>query len=381
MTVAADLVSLRAGGVSFYGWTAINISAGLESGARSFSLSMTLRYPGQANPIGIRPYTKCEIRLDSDKVLTGYVDSVTQSYSLDSNEVTVSGRSATGQLVDCSAITAPNHWRKKKPEAVAKLLADPYGITVKVAPGTDTGEPISRFSVESGETVFSAIERAAQQNALLVTDDADGALVLTTADTTPRTKVSLISGENILTGSGTFSGAERFSEIRCKGQTAGSDEASGETVAGIAQAVTDPDVDLTRVLIVTAEGRTNKARAKQRAIWETVNRAGKSVDVTYEVRGWRQGINESDPLWLPGTLARVDDRVMGIDADLLIVSVDYSIDDGGTLTTIKLAPPGAYIPLAPAKRLKGKGKRKGKITQGVGAWEVATPTTLPKASK
>ena len=107
---------------------------------------------------------------------------------------------------------------------IAKQLAEPYKLTVKVL---DDGEPEAEVQVQQGETCFALVERLSRLQALLVTDDADGNLILTRAGT-GRASASLRHGENILTANADLDHSKRFSEVLVKAQRPGNDNKSDD---------------------------------------------------------------------------------------------------------------------------------------------------------
>lgn len=353
----ADLAALRVLGREFVGWTRLEVVASLENASRSFTFEAAERWRGEASPVRIRPGAGAEVLLGEDKVVDGFVDAVDVSYDSGSHSVTVRGRSKTGDLVDCAAV-AGGSWRNKRIEAIAKDLAATYGITVKAE--VDTGDKIRRHRTQRGETVYDAIERMARLRALLVTDDADGNLLLTRAGhfeqneagvvvfsetgTTDAT-TALVLGENIVRGSASFDVSERFSEYRIKGQRAGDDLDFGEVLQTNGDA-DDTEVERTRILVLEAEARADKKRCKLRAAWEAATRYGQSLSLSYTVQGWRQGDGR---LWEPNQLITVVDDYSAIDGDFLAVEVVYQLGEGGSFTTIRLAPIEGYEPIAPFK--------------------------------
>ncbi len=363
-----DLAALKVLGREFVGWTSLEVVASLENAARSFSFAAAERWPGESSPIRLRPGADCEVYLGDDKVATGYLDSVDVSYSKDAHDITVAGRSKTADLVDCSAV-AGGSWRNKEIEKVAKDLAATYGVTVRAE--VDTGDKIKRHRTQRGESVYDAIERMARLRALLVTDNADGELLLTRAGQFAETKAgvvvfsetgtadaitALVVGENILAGSVAFDVSERFSEYRIKGQRAGDDLDFADVLQSSGESE-DTEVERTRILVLEAEARADKGRCKVRAAWEAATRYGQSLSMTYTVAGWRQG---DGSLWAPNLMITVVDELAGIEGDFLSVEVAYRLDAGGSFTTIVLAPVEGYEPIAPFKprpRKRRKPKR------------------------
>lgn len=343
-----DPVRLVVNGGDYGGWKSVSVTAGIDRHARDFTLAVTDRWPGATElPRRIRPGDACQLHIGADLVLTGHVDATPISYDAGQVSVGVTGRSRTGDLVDCSAITAPGQWRRHKAERIAAALAAPYGIAVRAE--VDTGAAIAEHQVKPGESVFESIERLLELRALLATDDAAGNVVLTRAGS-GRAATALELGRNILSAAARLDFKDRFSEYRVKGQRAGDDLDFGEAVAQTAGTAADSHVPRRRVLVIKADGQADAQACRDRARWEAVHRAGKSLSVSYAVQGWRQ---ENGALWRPNLLVRVRDPIVGIDGDMLIAEVTWRLDDGGMVADLTVVPKAAYelLPEVP----KGKG--------------------------
>ena len=358
--------SVRAEGREFAGWTEVRISRSIEDAASSFGFSATSRWPGQDNPMQVLPDSACEVRIGTDRLITGAVDVLSPSYDAETHTNAVTGRSKTAQLVDCSALhedpitrsAKSGRWRDVRLEDLAADLCAPYDV--EVVTQADTGARLARFAIEDGETAFSALERAAATRAVLLTDDALGRLVLTRAGATRCRTALVASGDeaNVLRCSASFDGAVRYSEYRCRGARSGSDLDFGDVLGSVGTAL-DDGLSRRRVLVIRPEKAADAAACRDRAIWEAAQRAGQSVQIGYAVAGWRQGNGD---LWEPNAIVRVEDPIVGVHAELLIVSCDWTLDEGGgEITEMRVAPVGGYELLEPATRPR-------KITKGVGVW-------------
>ncbi len=342
----SERVTLRIGREDFDGWESVSISGGIERASSDFALSITERFPGEVNPSRIYPGDACEILIGTDRLITGYVDAVQPSYDSASHTIAASGRSKTGDLVDCSVVDRES-FRNLDIEQIAERMAAPYGVIVVAE--EDVGTKIPKFRVQRGEPVWDAIERAARTKGLLVTDDTQGRLVLTRAGNQVATD-ALVYGANILKGSANFNASERFSEYICRGQRAGTDDDFG--AATVNQAQSEPDVEVTRrrVLVIDAEGRGDRDSCRARAAWEAATRAAKAAEATYTVRGWRQS---DGLLWAPNQLVQTTDPLIGVDGQLLIVERTFTLDDtGGEITTLLVGPPDGYLLFTPPERKK-----------------------------
>ncbi len=328
-------VTLKVAGQLYGGWKDISIARGIEQIAGTFDLSVTERWSGQNTPRPIKPGAACEVAIDGQAVITGYVDDVHLSYDAETHTVSVSGRDKTGDLVDCSAIHGGGQWAKRTLAQIAGDICKPFGISVidNAAAATVFGS----YTVQESETAFECIERAARMRAVLLMSDGLGNLIITRAGKS-RLGTQLVKGENILKATGEFSWRDRFSRYTVKGQAQGSDAGWADTVAQQKGVVTDASINRYRPLIVIAEDQGYAATFKQRAEWERNVRAGRGATAVVTVQGWVHG----GGLWQPNTLVRIEDDFLSLNEDLLISAVAFSLSDSGTTTDLTLTGPQVF---------------------------------------
>ncbi|WP_199710598.1 phage baseplate assembly protein [Noviherbaspirillum cavernae] len=341
-------VRLIISGREYGGWKAVEITAGIERQVRDFTLSVTDKWPGQQDlPRRIRPGDRCEVYIDNDKLLTGYVDGTPIRYDARSISVGVKGRSKTCDLVDCSAVNSPGQWRGATIDRIAADLARPYGVDViaEVAVGAAL-----THAIDQGETVFESIERMLKLRQLLATDDARGRLVFIAVGSGGRAGTALRVGHNVLGGAAELDFKDVYSEYICKGQRAGDDLDFGDAVAGVTASLKDDTIARRRVMLIKSSGQTDGGSAADRVKWEKAHRRGKAFATSYSVQGWRQ---EDGSLWRHNQLVRVIDPIIGFDNDLLISEVTYEKGEQGTLCHLKVCPPEAFV-MNTATRTKGK---------------------------
>jgi prophage tail gpP-like protein len=282
--------------------------------------------------------------------------------------VSVSGRDATGALVDCSAILDALEFRNIGILELCQKLASPFDIRVSLqqgiadksvsfaaakTSGTVGGAakssafksqgPLDKETINPGESPFDIIDRACRKVGLLATADGVGGLVLARGGAL-RARVALVEGENILEASIKRDASKRYRRYVVSGQNTGDDENNGADVADVSGEAFDNTVRrASRVVWIRAEGNMTKAFAQQRAAWEAAVRTGRSTTAEITVQGWRQG--EGGPLWPINAIVPVRSPELGIDGDMLITATSFELSvDGGELTTLTLAPPNAFTP-------------------------------------
>lgn len=341
----SNRAELKVGGQIYGGWTSLRIERGMEQIAGTFSLGITERWAGQAEKRPIRCGQSCQVLIDGNPVITGYVDEVNPSFDKEQHGITVIGRDKTGDLVDSSAIHKSGQWSKATLHKIAIDLCAPFGIKVIVENGVDVGAAIPSLKIQEGEPVFQVLERAARMRALLLVSDGLGNLVITRTTRKPLS-TALIEGVNILSAQGNFSWKERFSRYVAKGQSAPEgDDFNPQHHTSPTGNADDKIISRYRPLIVIAEDQGNGATMKQRAEWERNVRVGRGNRATITVQGWRHEAG----LWLPNRLVAVRSPYLDVDAEMLISAVAYSLDDSGTRCELQVCRPEAFELIAGVK--------------------------------
>jgi prophage tail gpP-like protein len=358
-------LSLIVDGRRFEGWLEERVSRGIERGAGDFDIKATQRWPGLDERFEIPEGATCEIWIGDDKVLTGYVDVVAQERDATNATLSISGRSKTGDLIDCS----PDHEAVELAgldlAALARLECKPFGIEV-VAQDAGVSFPVA--AKHHGETVWKLIERLARQRQLLVMDDPEGRLVLARL-AAERADDSLVHPSDGLVKIGTKrDSSKRFSVYQVKAQAGGGrwagagggDGSSGDLPSSLAHVeggAVDPGVKRYRPKTILSEGAAKKEGALARADWEARRNIGRALRLTATRVGWRQS---SGKLWVPNLLVPCKVPSMNLDAELALAEVTYRKGAEGTLCDLEFSPPEAFTPEppeAPAASGGGAGNR------------------------
>lgn len=350
-----NAVTLSVDGLDYRGWKSVRIGAGILRQARDFDLGVSWKWPAQGEAIPIRHGARAEVCIGNDLVLTGYVDATPVEF--DAKQVTrrITGRSLTADLVDSAAINEPGQWREQSVQAIVQALAAPYRVSVR-SEVADTSA-LTDHSLEPGETVFASIDRLLTVSRLLSTDNARGQLVIVRPGSAGRAHDALVVGQNILSGGAELDFSGVFSEYRCIGQAAGTDDAFGAETNEVSATVRDPRMGRRRVLVIAQTGQITPELAQARVNWERGSRVGKALGARYKVRGWRQS---NGALWVQNLIVAVVDPITGFERDVLISEVEYSLDESGTVATLNVAPAEAFDPEPKdpheARKLKKGGK-------------------------
>lgn len=340
----SEIVSLEIGGVAWKGWLEATITRAVDAVSGAFELSVADRWSDDAKAIPLAASQAVSIRTVSsatpgaqpDEIIRGYLDTVKPSFSTTDHKVSLGGRDASADLVDCAAVHKPGEWRNLRCSQLAQILAAPFGVAVRCE-GKE-GAPIPLHKIEPGESAWECLERALRQRELMAMPDSKGGILIV-AIGSGRATTALVQGQNILSASADYDAKGRFSEYRVLAQNKGTDGEHGQAAAAVLGTAQDSTVGRYRPRIITGEAPKDAATAKRRAEWEASVCAGRSASVDVNVQGWRQG---DGTLWPLNALCRVIIPYLYIDQELMIGKVVHKIGSGGCTTTLTLRSPAAY---------------------------------------
>lgn len=333
-------VALTVDGTEHVGWTGARVSRSIDTCSMRFEVEVTEWAQPESAVRRIRPGARCELRLGPTLAMAGHVDEVAIDYDAGSHTVRIAGRDASADLVDCAACVDDSHeWQGLGLLEAAGRLLRPYGLGVRAE--VELGPPIPRLAIQPGETAWETLERACRSRGVLATGDGVGGVVLTRAGQGGRMPAVLQAGGQagqVLRASGRWSHTDRHSLYVVRGQQEGSLGLTAEQVRGPEARLADPEIGRHRPTVLLAESAGDGRTLADRAAWALRVASGRSRRVIYTVQGWRCG----GELWRPNALVSVSDRWMEVDGELLIVSVELTLDASGSLAQLELAPPDAY---------------------------------------
>lgn len=334
----SDLI-LQVDGQRYDGWKRIQVQRGIEQLSGIFEISCADRWAIQRLPLPVLRGKACTVEIAGKTVITGFIDSAAPYYSARGHELVISGRDATGDLVDSSARTDGGGWVGRSLKQIAEGLCRPHGIKVIVdaSAAKDADKVFLYQHLQIGETCAEALGRLARIRGVLLVSDGLGSLVITRAGKT-RASTRLVLGQNILEARGEDSDMDRFHEYRVIAQAREDDNHTGAIAQQIGAAVYDTGVRKGRFLIIDPHDATDRAGCQQLAAWNRSTRAARGAQVRYTVRHWLDG---SGP-WQPNSIVSVDDPWARFNGDYLVATVTLTLDEQGERANLAVVPPASY---------------------------------------
>lgn len=325
-------IQLIIGGTAYMGWQELEVVRSIDTLAGRFKLKLTSIHPLPA-PRG----KECELFINGKRIIFGYTFTINVDVSKNRHVLTIAGRDKTADLVDSDVLVESQELHGLTLRELVETIIKPFGVPAIFE--TDPPEKFKKFSFQQ-ESAFEAIERACRMRGVFPSSDADGNLVIRAYGAT-RSDVGLVMGENVLQASAGYDDTDRFSVYQVFGQQPGTDGVDEEAAAGPSGTARDLAVTRYRPKIIIAEAAVDSGLAQQRAEWEATVRAAKAVGLTVVVQDWSQ--TEGGELWRENLLVRTNVPQLGINGDMLVREVTYTLnDDEGTLTSMALVRPDAY---------------------------------------
>lgn len=338
-------VTLKTNTKIYSGWTRVKVQRGIEQAAGAFAIELTERWPAQSTAWPIEPGDACELLLDEQIVITGYVDSTERKLNASEHSIRVIGRDKTGDIVDCAALQPGDRTDKVNNQTLLQIvqtLTKPYGIEVSADLNVDS--KIKYYQPDIGETVWDLIARYARQKAVLLVSDGKGGLRITRAGGGSHL-TALVEGKNILQASLLRDNSNRFRRYIIRGQQAGNDDLTLQEIVHGEARTTDDAITRERVMLFQPDTSSDQQALQDRAKWERNVRRAKSRRINIVVQGW----SANGEIWQPNRLVDINIPTLKVFGKLLIVSVTHVLDSEGKRTEMLLSPAAAYDMLPEAE--------------------------------
>ncbi len=350
-----DEVILEVNSVPYQGFTSVRVSNSLETASGTFQFNATTK---EAQPVPFKVQDACRVKVNDFTLITGYIDSIGQSYDKTSHSINISGRDKTMDIID-STITGNIDFKAPiSLQRVIQNIVSNLGISgIKVI---NTAGRIALFeendliAADVGENAFSLIEMYCRKRQVLFTTNGDGNIVLARAGNSQLSGslLSVRGGDqnNILSANSNYDFSNRFNKYVVRSQPNPSIGNVPGLFDSISSSVTDSSVRSGRVLEIQAETSSTTESAKARVEWESNIRRARSLVYSCTVPSLFTTAQKTE-IYEPNRLIFVEDEFAGIRAIMLIQSVEYSVSDReGTQVVLSLVPKDAYTtePVEPA---------------------------------
>lgn len=394
----------------------VGLDLGNLAGIWRAELRLPVPVPSGAMP---RVGQSVVVEIANRPVLRGWLEAVNSRGDEHSLSVTISGRDLAGDLVDCAAQPeGPGRFDRVRLEAVVGSLAQPFGLSVDRV--VDTGAPFEVVAFDTSARAIDVIEQQSRQRGVLVTSDGLGKILLTSPGRTRADESLIFPGGNVQAFEARITQRFSDHVVKAQGRPHASQRGQKaplypELAAGSVARITgaaiheeratcqfghahDPGVGRYRPRVYLARTSSEQAPQQSRSgssLLEILKQAigvkkpgyrnshGPSRPETaprqhgqpwslddqaaWRLRTARAGatayvytvprlLTAAGTLWRPNQIVHVQDTLNGVDGDMLIGGVTWSINGRGYTTRISVVPPDAYDLTGAADRTPQHGR-------------------------
>lgn len=349
-------------------WRSFKFSRSIDGNCGQFSLPITNTYPRE---LPIQGNDEVKIYLGDKIVFTGWVNTLSDSGSLDGSVIDIGGNDKTIDLVDSSV---PDKAKNTKGQLTLKQMCEQViksiGLDVKVIDATSEKlgdkKVTAQKTADSGEKCLSfLVKMATKFQVWLVTDEESNLVIMKAGEVNSNHELYYLQNgknkNNILDACFDIDLRQLFNQIKVRGQKSLGFNADSKNAADFADVNShyfDLDARESRYLEVKAKENMSKAEMQQRAKDEVNFRKAKAYKYKCTLNSF---LTKDGNLLRLGELIKVEDEKRGISGLFIIKSFDVSFDlDKGTTVDLELAPKEAYQTVdldANYEKLNSKGKK------------------------
>ena len=308
-----------------------NVFSSIDSISNVFTATLK-NFTGR-DIVAIKVGAPITINFDQERILTGYIDSMSLSLSNFQTSISIQGRSKAGDLVDC---TLPDNlgteWKSKTILEIANIWGSQFGISFK----GESGSVVETVNYEFGTEIFYALREHTEKAGLIIYSLPDGNCQISLVNT-GSSGLNFAEGQNIISANGDISRNDIYSEYVVKGSSQSEVDQDEEAASNIPKSIVKDNINRFRPLALIADGNATIEICKKRAAFEAKIRRARSESYVIVVKGW------VSPIHLNQT-AQIDlSDSFGIKKTLLITSIDLSTSEaGGSTTTLRLSNTEAF---------------------------------------
>jgi len=352
---------IRVEGVNYTGFTQIAMDTSLDDLCDVFSLSIA---HNDADPLPFKGGEPCEILVDGELMLTGYIEVLDISGDSMNHTTTISGRDRTCDLLDSKIEKMSDLQGTLQLEDICVKVFDNIGLTMTVT--TDLNDfpyrlsPFEEFkdlqSPENGDGGYEFLEGLALKRQVLLRGTPDGNLSIgaTEGVKTPGAYIQHRVGDpggnnNVVRYSTSIDTTNLYNEYMAVSQfniVAAFDFdwlAPDAWVNRDGVSAKDQNVRKGRRYITELSNVMDPKELSDRAHWERDIRRARSRVASFVLDSHK---HQGGGLWRVGQLVPVQSDYTGHDELMIIDKLIYNLDDnaqgGGRTTTVGLIDRDTY---------------------------------------
>jgi prophage tail gpP-like protein len=340
---------LEINGIRYEGWETVNVSKSIENLSGQFSFESSVREVFINNERFIENPIKAQdearIFIDDNLITTGTVEDLNISYSIGNHAISVSGRDKTGDIIDSSVIQK-SYNINNFPKLIAIVLKDNGYTNIDVKNNVTNLKALGsneKIKTESGDTVFSFLDRYAKKLQVLLNTDAEGNIIIT-REGNDDAGGALIStknnpNNNIISAKLNINTNQRYRFVEVFSQA--DNNSFGINAVSQKGSAEDDIIRAPRRIRINSNNSTNATFLNDLAKWNMNVKRAKGQRYDARVVGYYAD-ESANILWQPNTLVPIYDDKCNLEGSFLIQGVSYSKSSSGSFTDLSIVNQGAF---------------------------------------
>lgn len=350
-------LTLVVGGKEYAEFSSANVTTRLDALTNTFGFGATAE---DAAPLPFEGGEACDVFVEGEQVLSGYIELVNPSGDEGSHKIDIQGRDRTGDLLDSTiGVFGELTGTVALPTVIQRVMdhIGLKGVGVVVEEGVTLKPFVAAEDIhtpEVGQNAFEWIEKLARKRQVLLTSDANGNLVISrgmgnAVEAWVQNRVEVArNSNNVKSYSASYDTTGRFNTYQSLGQLNAAAGSLAQALGGLDSLVgqgenqifTDEAIREGRQMILVSESTNSSAENAERAKWEQRVREARGSVYSCKVAGY---LNQEFELWRVNTVVLVQDDFAGIQRQMLVNGVRYSLSlDEGSTTLLSFVERNAY---------------------------------------
>ncbi len=335
-----NVIALQVGGKEYNQFKQIKVTRSLDAVSGSFSFQAANK---RISDFPFKIFQEARVTVNGVNTINGYIYKIKPGYSETSHTVDISGWDKTRDLNDIKIFKNVAY---NTPISLQKLAFnvttdhDIYGMSILDRANVEDFKEGELLAGETGESLFSFLERHARKRNVILSNDGEGNLVLyrnsgVNIRATLRNIFNEPQNSNIISASANYDYTKRFDRVIVTSQEEGNDDVRGEA--------TDDKIARARgarTHVVVSETVQDVKQCEELAKWEVNKRRSDSITYNCEVQGfWATG----STIWQPNQVVNIVDQYADINSKMLLRSVTYGFDEtNGSRAKLEFVSPDSY---------------------------------------
>lgn len=331
-------LSLVVNGTEFTNFTEASAKIAIDEAVNIFSFTATSNQP-QGFPVAVGD--EIEVLADENTIITGFVMSLRGSHAPGRRDIDIQGASKSVDVAD-SKINSILFSTPISLDDVIKNILSEIGSDISVSNEVDDladFEESELIAAKPGQGAFSLMEQYARKRQVFIRSGSDGNFLISrnSGEESGLRLTSKIKDDdnNVKSASITIDHNERFNNYSAISQQNQiglaflNEDPGAEKASDQSGKATDDDIRASRSCIFVAENTTDNDGLTERATWEANIRRARSLIYSAKVS---EHTVDGQP-WAVNKLVQVEDEWEGINAVMLISSIEFKYSEKGGSTT------------------------------------------------